>query len=396
MSISISEGRKESGEIDLNSRERIMTTLNHSEPDRVPIDLNGTTVSALTLKAYDNLRDYLGLEKDKKPAVSDIMQGTVRAREDLLSLYKIDTRTLYGKDFKLAPEKTLPDGSFYDDFGVRWKPASYYYDAIERPLAEAGSIGDLDKINWDINIDKSELKKLRSYAKRVYEDTDYCIIADFNYFGPFGPFEGSCILRGYDHFLVDLYNNKKFATALLNKLTELAIKTLEVYLSEVGEFIQVIAFGDDVGMQSSPYISPQMYREFIKPLHKEIFSFAKTKTKAKVFLHACGSVYDLIQDFIEEGVEILNPVQTSAAKMDLMNLKKDFGRDIAFWGGGIDVQKQLPFYTCDQIREEVKKTLEMMAPGGGFVFFPSHNIQPDVTPERVDCMFKAAIEYGDY
>jgi len=139
-----------------------------------------------------------------------------------------------------------------------------------------------------------------------------------------------------------------------------------------------------------------MYRKFIKPAHKKIFNLIHSKTKAKVFLHSCGSVYDLIPDFIEEGVDILNPLQRSAAKMDIKKLKEEFGKDLSFWGGGIDVQKQLPFYSLKEIEEEIKKTIGIMAPGGGFIFFPTHNIQADVSPDRIDCLFKSALRYQSY
>jgi len=376
----------------MNPRERAVTALNHKEPDKVPLDLNGTIMTALTLVAYNNLRIYLSLEEDKDPDVSCIIVNTVRANEDILSLYEVDTRTIYMKG-PSTPAKFLPDGSFYDDYGVRWRPASYYYDAIERPLENVTTISDLKKAKWEKLYDKARVKGVREKTKNLYENTGYCLVADTH---SWGPFEGGCVFRGYENFLTDLYYNVNFAIALLDKITETCIANWDMFLNEVGEYVQVVANGDDVGMQEAPYISPEMYRKFIKPLHKRIFDFIHSKTKAKIFFHSCGSVYDLIPDFIEEGVDILNPIQRSAAKMDIKTIKKEFGKDLCFWGGGIDIQKQLPFYTQDEIEEEVKRTLDIMAPGGGFVFFPTHNIQADVTPDRIDCLFKTVVNYRDY
>lgn len=376
----------------MNSRERIIATLNHKEPDKVPIDLNATNCTSLTKIAYENLRRYLGFAVDKDSNISTLVMNTVRAKEDLLEFYEIDTRCIYMKDPLESSGETEENGSFGDIYGIRWRPASYYYDAVERPLKE-GTIEELKRAKWENYFDKRKVQGLREKAKWIYKNTGYCLVTDIH---SLGPFEGGCMLRGYENFLMDLCLNQKYATALLDKLTETAMVKWDMLLEEVGEYVQVVASGDDVGMQTSTYISPQMYRRFIKPLHKKIFDLVHSKTEAKVFLHSCGSVYDLIPDFIEEGVDILNPVQRSAAKMDIARLKKEFGKDICFWGGGIDVQKQLPFYSLKEIEEEVKKTIEIMAIGGGYIFFPSHNIQADVSPDRIDCLFKSAIKYRNY
>ena len=143
-------------------------------------------------------------------------------------------------------------------------------------------------------------------------------------------------------------------------------------------------------------MSVDMYRKFVKPRKKRMFDFIHSRTKAKLFYHSCGSVYDYIPDFIEEGVDILNPIQRSAAKMDIAVLKKEFGKDLAFWGGGIDVQQQLPFLSLEEIEDEVKRTIDIMAPGGGYVFFPSHNIQADVSADRIDRVFRSVMKYRNY
>jgi uroporphyrinogen decarboxylase len=377
----------------MNSRERIIKTLNHKEPDKIPIELNGSSNSSLTIEAYKKLRKFLGLYEDKYIDVSWITMGTVRAKEDLLEIYGIDTRSIFLQPSQKTKIIFLPDGSFYDDFGARWKPASYYYDVIERPLENINRIKDLEKVTWDDPCDITRIDGLKKYTIELFEETDKCLVGDFH---TLGPFEGGCYLRGFENFLMDLYQNEKFAKYLLDKLTEYCIKKWDLFLNEVGDYVQVVCQGDDLGMQNSLYISPEMYRNFIKPLHRKIYDFIKTKTKAKILMHSCGSINKIIKDFIEIGVEVLNPIQRSAAGMDIKTLKNKFGRDISFWGGGIDIQQQLPNYNLKQIDEEIKRTIDILAPGGGFIFFPTHNIQPDVPPENIDQMFKSVMKYGNY
>ncbi len=306
----------------VNSRERVVTALNHKEPDQVPIELNGGANSALTKEAYINLREYLGLKKDNNINISWLTMGSVRAKEDILDIYQIDTRSIYLKPSKKCKLDFLPDGSFYDAFGARWRPASYYYDIVERPLENIDSISELKKAKWEDPYDETIVEGVRESAKYMYENTNYCLVGDFH---TLGPFEGGCYLRGFENFLMDLHLNVKFAQALLYKLTEHCMAKWDVFLDEVGDYVQVVCQGDDIGMQESLYISPEMYRKFIKPLHKKIYDFIKTKTKAKTLMHSCGSIYDVIPDLIEIGVEVLNPVQRSAAKMEISKLKREFG-----------------------------------------------------------------------
>jgi len=376
----------------LTPRERTWQTLNHQEPDKVPLDLNGTCCTALTLEAYNNLRDYLDLAPDEQPDISSRVMMSIRSRQDLLLRYEVDTRTIHLKPPCVNKEREMPDGSFYDGYDIRWRPASYYYDAVERPLAQA-TIHDLDQATWPDPSDPGLVKGLRDEVRQLYETTSYCLVADMP---AFGPFEGCGLTRGYEQFFVDLYTDYAFAEALLDKFTETLIEFLAVLLGEVGDFIQVVAVGDDVAMQTGPFMSTPMYRHFVKPRHKKVFDFIHSHTKAKIFYHSCGSVYDLIPDFIEEGIDILNPVQTSAARMDLGRLKREFGKELCFWGGGIDIQTQLPVYSPQKIEEEVKRTLDIMAPGGGYVFFPTHNIQADVTPQRIDSLFIAVLRHRNY
>ena len=338
-----------------------------------------------------HLRKYLGLPLEK-PEIAEIMCNTVRISEDILQLYKVDTRPVYISDPTAGSFEFKSADTFEDAYGVVWKKASHYYDAISRPL-KAGTIDELKNAKWEDISDKSIVAGLKQKAKFLYENTGYALIADIPC--P-GPFEGACTLRGYDNFLVDLYYNRKYAQALLDRITETALIKWDMILDEIGDYIQVAAQGDDIGMQQSTYISPEMYRKFIKPLHKKIFDLIHSKTKAKIFLHTCGSVYGIIPDFIEVGLDILNPIQRFAAHMDISTLKKEFGNDLSFWGGGIDIQKQLPFLNEMEIKNVIENTLGILAPGGGYIFAFTHNIQPDILPEKVDFALKTLLNLRKY
>jgi uroporphyrinogen decarboxylase len=377
----------------MKPRERVRLALNHKEPDKVPIDLGATNISSMVTDAYQNLRRHLGMKPDPDPEISHSRQGTVYPMPDLFEHYQVDFRPV---TMKRAPRwvatKTLPNGDWYDEFNIRWKKSLYYYDAINYPLADC-TVEDLDKYVWPDPYDPERVKGLREHARNLYENTDYAIVADIICRGPF---EHACRLRGFEQFCLDLALDARFAKALLDKATEFIIGLWDAYLGAVGDCAQVVCQGEDLGMQNSLIISPETYRKLIKPRHQQIFGFIHSKTEAKVFLHSDGSIYDIIPDFIEVGVDILNPVQYSAANMDLPRLKKEFGQDLCFWGAGIDVQQVLYNASLEEIEQEVRRNIEIMAPGGGYVFAPTHNIQPDVSPDRLDKVYETALKYQQY
>jgi uroporphyrinogen decarboxylase len=370
-----------------------MTALNYMEPDKVPIDLASTTITSLTYPAYEHLRQFLQLTPDSKPKISHIHQGTVHPMEDLLQLYEIDFRTVY---MKKSPRsyvaKKMPDGGFYDEDNILWKKNVYDYSPVVAPLAEC-TLEDLNKITWPDPFDPARVLGLKEEAKQLYETTEYAIVADIMCRGPF---EQAVKLRGFEQFLVDISTDSKFTAALLDKITEAIIGLWDVYLAAVSDYVHVVCQGDDLGMQASLIISPKMYRHFIKPCHKRIYDFIHSKTKAKLFMHSCGSIFDIIPDFIEIGVDILNPIQRDAAKMEIGKLKKLFGKAICFWGGGIDTNRILPVASKSEIEDEVKRSIEIMADGGGYIFALTHNIQPDISPDRVDKVFRAVLKHREY
>jgi uroporphyrinogen decarboxylase len=374
----------------MTSRQRICESLGHREPDRLPVDLNSTIVTSLTRVAYENLRAFLGMPPDTAIEVSHFAMDTVRAKDDLLEHYGIDTRAVgMGVPFGWREERAA-DGTLYDEYRIRWRKASWYWDVVEYPLADK-EMKDLDGAQWPDEHDPGRYQGMRERVRQLTRAGDTCRVVDIP---GLGPFEGGCFLRGHANFCADFYENPAYAEAVMDKVTDSMILFWGHILDEVGDSVEVVAQGDDVGMQENTYISPAMYRRYVKPRKKRLFDFIHSRTKAKIFYHSCGSVYDLVPDFIEEGVDILNPIQRSAAKMDIRRLKREFGKDLCFWGGGIDVQSQLPFMSVAQIEDTVKQTIDIMAPGGGFVFFPSHNIQADVSPERIDAVFRTAREYG--
>jgi uroporphyrinogen decarboxylase len=373
----------------MNPRERALAALNHQEPDRVPIDLGATIVTTITRTAYDNLRAYLGMPSDLAPNISHRQMDTVYPKEDLLQRYEVDFRPVHMQGPWYFETRELPEEeSFYDEYGLKWKKASYYYDVVERPLAGIETLADLEKYSWPDPHDPGRVAGLREEARLLYETSPYLVVADIMCLGPL---EGACFLRGYDNFAIDLIANPTLAHAILDKITDMSIGLWDAYLSQVGDSVHVVCQGDDLGTQRGLFISPEMYRKFVKPCHRRMVDFIRSKTDAKIFMHSCGSVYDVLPDLVDVGVQILNPIQRSAAKMDITLLKKEFGRDLVLWGGGIDVQQVLPYASLQEIEDDVKRTLDIVTPGGGYVFVPSHNIQADVTPDRIHKVYTTVL-----
>jgi len=374
----------------MKPRERLLRALEHKEPDRVPIDI-GSAVTSIHIDAYIRLKRYLGIN-EKKPQILDNMQQVVVVDEPVLQRFHVDTRHIHLKPVKKW--RKLPDGGFVDEWGIKWKKPknSHYYDMYEYPLANA-TVEDLDKYSWPDPDDPRRVEGLKEKAENLYYNTDYAIV--LNGFG-------ECLfglpswLRGHAQFYMDLMVDKKFANAFLDGILDYEIRLAKNALNAVGKYIHVVRVSDDLGMEKGPIISPSLYREMIKPRQKKLYQFIKENSNAKILLHSCGSVYDLIPDFIEIGVDALNPVQVAAMNMDSKKLKEEFGEKISFWGGGCDTQRVLPFGCLEDVEKEVKRRIKDLAPGGGFVFAPVHNIQYDVSPEKICTLYDAARRFGTY
>jgi uroporphyrinogen decarboxylase len=377
----------------MNHRERLIAAINHVEPDRIPLDFGGTTVTGITTNANINLRKFLGLPTESIPRVAHLHQGLVWPEEDLLERYEIDFRTVcMPKSPRGTAVTVFEDGSFYDEYNMLWKPGMYDYCPVSAPLEEAG-IKDLNTAVWPDPNDPARVAGISGLVDHYFNHTNYGVLADIMCRGPF---ELAVKLRGYERLMTDFYIDPEFVYALLEKITNTVITLWKNYLDAIDNRCHVVCQGDDLGMQSSLIISPDLYRQFIKPCHRKIYEFIHSKTNARLFMHSCGAIREIIPDLIEIGVNILNPVQRSAAGMDIAGLKKEFGKDIVFWGGGIDTQLFLPTASIPAIEDDIKKTIDIMAPGGGFVFAPTHNLQPDIAPDKIDAVYNTVLKYGGY
>jgi uroporphyrinogen decarboxylase len=394
----------------MNSRERVNAALEHRMPDRVPVDLGSSIVTGINAMGYARLKRLLGLPGPAR--VTNAILLLAEVEPVLLERWGIDLLPV--PRYFAAPEAALtgrwsahplPDGTpalFPEGFDPRiradgaWElyedgelasvlsPGSGSFVPARFPLAGA-TLEGLEA--WQPpRISDEELEFLHRTARRLYEETDKALFGWFN--GSI--FEQSQFLCGWEEFLIRLYDEPRFTDRLLDKLTAGVIADLELYLDAVGKYIQVIGFGDDFGFQGGLQLAPSVFRQRIKPHLARIYGASHALSPARVFLHSCGSVYELIEDFIEIGVEILNPVQTSAADMEPERLKAEFGERICFWGGGADVQQVLPLGTPEEVRRDVRRRLELFGKGGGFVFAPIHNIQADVPPENVAAMYGEA------
>jgi uroporphyrinogen decarboxylase len=374
---------------EMTPRQRVLASLNHEEPDRVPLDLGGLATTIETVP-YNELKKHLGITSETKLFLRD----HVDPAEEVLDRFGIDTRYVRlkaPKNFKIHMD---PDNSYVDEWGTRWKKpeSSLYYDPADWPLKDA-TIEDLETYSWPDPHDPGRTEGLREEVKWLRENTDYAIIADIVVLGIFE--SASVCLRGIERLMMDLILDKAFARALFDKLADLHIEFLRHYLDAVGEYIDVIMVSDDLGGEHGPLISPELYREMIKPAQKKLWQFIKNYTEARLFLHSCGSIYEFIPDLIEMGVDILNPIQVTAKDMDTKRLKEEFGDKVTFWGG-IDTQRVLPFGSPEDVEREVKTRIADLGPGGGYILTAVHNIQAGVSPENISMMYDAARKYGRY
>ncbi len=385
----------------MNSREWIIITLNHKEPDRVPLDIGGTDVTGITLGAYKGLLRYHGKSR-KDIKFVDIVQQVAKVDEQMLEEFRIDTRGIFSQSssswqLKISDENNHT--SFVDEWGIRWvMPKKYgrYYDMSSHPLSGEKTLEEIENYSWPDPGNDQRFKGVKDKLCQLRNSTSYALLHG----GALGAgmFELALWLRGFEDFYCDLITNPGRACALLDKIVDLKIQYWGKALEEFGEYVDIVVEWDDLGAQETSLISPPMYKKYIKPRHRKLFSAIKKASPKRIyiFLHSCGSIYDLIPDLIEVGVDIINPVQVGAKKMDPEVLKREFGKDIVFWGGGIDTQKTLPYGTKQQIIDEVKRRIEEFSPGGGFVFSAIHNIQPDVPPENIITMVETFHRYADY
>jgi uroporphyrinogen decarboxylase len=384
------------------SYERVTAALEHRELDRVPFDLGGSVLTGMHRIAYQKLRRYLGL-REVKIDIVDPVQQLARIHQDVIDALRVDVRAVDPDPPSAAPLATPvveEEGarSFVDEWGIAWAmPAGggLYFDMRAHPLAEAVSVADLEHFPWPDPLDPARFATMKVRADRLVNEQKRAYILGRH---AAGIFEVALWMRGFEHFFLDLAAQPKFASALLDIITELKMHYWERALEVVGPNVLIVSEADDLASQRGPLISPAMYKQFIAPRHRRLFEFIKRRAQSKVYIfyHSCGAVMDLIPLLIEDGIDILNPVQVSAEGMDTAELKRRFGRDLTFWGGGVDTQHVLPHGTPGDIRDEVRRRVEDLAPGGGFVFNTVHNVQADVPPENYMAMWEALQECGSY
>jgi len=373
----------------MDSRERLLTALKHQEPDRIPIDLGGLP-SGIEVEAYDNLKKLIGFQGETKTFVRDHAE----IDEPVLERFGVDTRYIRIKPPRGYTRTLDKNNSYADIWGTRWAkpPSSLYWDMVDYPIKEP-TMEALRNYSWPDPDDPGLVEGLRERAKKLYETTGYALVVDLT---GFGVFEQGWALRGMENFFMDFAADQRFAEALMQRVADYKISLWGHILDAVGEYVQVVMEADDMGTQQGPMVSPEAYRRLIKPAQKRVWQFIKSRTPAFLFLHSCGSVREFIPDFIEMGLDILNPVQVAAKDMDPVVLKREFGKDLTFWGGGCDTQHVLPFGAPDDVEKEVRRRVSELAQGGGFVFNQVHNIQPHVPPENILRMFETALRYGTY
>lgn len=384
------------------SYERVKAVLNHKEPDRIPFDLGGSVLTGINKHGYGKLRDYLGLPK-KEIVICDVIQQLAKVDDDVIERLKIDIKGVEPAppgNKGLATDVEL-DGNYYkitDEWGIGWEmPVNngHYFDMVRHPLKGKEEIEDIDNFNWNDPKDPARFMNMKVKADKIVFEEKKAYILGRQYAGIW---ETSLWMRGFEDFYCDMMINEKYTHRLMEKITELKMEYWGKALETVGKNVLIISEADDLASQSSLLCSEELYKKVVSPYHKMLFDFIRKKAQNEVhiFYHSCGAVKPLIPYLIDEGVDILNPVQVNAGGMDTKELKREFGKDITFWGGGVDTQKILPFGTPEQVREEVKRRINDLSKDGGFVFSAVHNVQSDVPPENFMAMWETLQEFGKY
>jgi uroporphyrinogen decarboxylase len=411
----------------MNSRQRVLAAINHIEPDGLPVDLGATPSSGISAIAYDNLLRHLPL-KDKRNRVYDVVQQVTQPSVEVLDYFRIDTvdpgRTFNTQDSDWY-DYTLPNGStaqqptwfrprkqedgsflaYKGDEAIAVMPATgISYDQVVYPFQD-GYPGrydsNLDKAMgrihwaalahspWDHAGEGDFWERLRTNVLELRAASDRAIVLSAGC----NLFEWGTFLRRMDNFLMDLKRAPTEVERFLDALMVRHLASLEKICRAVGDLVDIIRLGDDLGMNTGPLMAPKTYRYLFKPRHTILCNYIKAHSQMHTFIHSCGSIYKLIPDLIEAGFEILNPVQTNARDMQPDKLKKEFGSSVTFWGAGADTRSVLNQGTPEQVKDHVRGNIEILSPGGGFVFNTIHNILPDVPPQNILAMYEAVDEY---
>jgi hypothetical protein len=421
----------------LSSRERVQLALDHKEADRLPLDLGGSPVTSMHVSAVYRLRQALGLDAPGTPVkVIEPFQMLGEIQPDLIELLGVDVVPLVGETtffgfknegwkawttfdgtpvlvpagFNTEPEPNgdvllYPEGDKSVPASGRMPKDGWYFDAIVRqPPIDDEALRVEDNLEEFGPLSDAEVAYFAAEAERLYTQTDKAIFASLvgSSFGDIAFVPGTQLkhpkgIRDVAEWYMSTVTRRDFVYQVFERQCDIALANLEKLYPLLGERISVLfVTGADFGMQTGSFISPQAYRELYQPFHKRVNDWVHSHTGWKTFIHSCGSVWTLIEDFIQAGFDIMNPVQCSAAHMDPAQLKEKFGERITFWGGGVDTQRTLPFGTPDQVRQEVRERIKIFGPGGGFVFNTIHNVQPQTPVENLLALYESVREFGAY
>lgn len=371
----------------MTSRERVLAAMSHQQPDKVPIDLGGTRDSSIVVEGYEKLKEYLNIEADNE--LCDRMMRVVKVDERVLKALDIDTRAVWPGSTTKGGEDLGPR-RYKDAWGVeRIHPdGSYYFDQTSFPLSGEITMSDLANYPWPDPDDPGLMRGLKEQIQRIRETTDCAAILTIP--APFVHI--TQYLRGFENWYCDFVLNTKVLEALFDAVLEITMEIAKNELLEVGQEVDIVICADDLGAQQGTQISKEDYRKYVKPRHEKYYRQVHDLSPAKLLFHTCGSVSTIIEDLIEIGVDILNPVQITAANMDPVELKRKYGERITFWGA-MDNHTILPRGSVSDVKRMVEERIEQMGEGGGYVLSSCHNIQPDVPVENIIAMFRHAREY---
>ncbi|MDP6551831.1 MAG: uroporphyrinogen decarboxylase family protein [Arenicellales bacterium] len=382
----------------MTSRDRVLTVLNHEEPDRVPIVIGVSNATGIKMQPYQGIKRIAGIEAPDQYLYQWPELGTAAIDEATMARLHSDVRGVLDLEpaaTRRRNQNRAPHDDCIDSWGsgqVEVTPG-YWFPGIH-PLIDATTVEELENYpHWPDMSDPSRVAHVANDACRLAAQNEYAIMAT-----PWllFPFERAHAMQGMEAFLLNMIKHPDFSRALLEKIAGYCKALMGRFLDEAGDNIDIIKIGDDLGTQESLMISPQMYRDMLKPFHADFIEFIKARTPAKIFFHSCGDVFPLIEDFIDIGVDILNPIQTSSGKMsDLAALKERFGRNIVFCGG-IDSHRILPYRSVGEVRQEVRRVIGILGPGGGTMIGAVHTVMNDVPPENVLAMVDAVEEFGHY
>lgn len=407
----------------MNSRERVMAAIAHKQPDYVPLDLGATPSSGISAIAYNNLKKHLGMTGGHT-RIFDVVQQVVQPEDEILNRFGVDVIDI-GRVFNEKDEDwydvTLADGStgqypkwfkperqpngdylVYDKertLIARMPVGATFFDQTYFPYAEdyPDDYKDLDhqmgKVlwsalvhsPWDHSGEKDFYKQLRERTIRLRESTDKALMITCGC----NLFEWGTFLRRIDNFLMDIYSDEENVEALVDQLMQRHLAALEKVCEAVGDVVDILRFGDDLGMDTGMFMSREKYQTFFKPYHTKLNEYVHKHSTMKTLLHSCGSIYPIIPDLIEAGYDVLNPVQTTAYQMDPKVLKQEFGKDITFWGGGCNTRTVLNLSKPEEVYDYTRRMIDIFNQDGGFVFNQEHNIMPDVPPQNILAMYKA-------